>query len=181
VALLFGDNMASFDLAIPTILKHEGGLVNHPNDPGGITNFGISLRALLEKNDRQFDINKDGKLDAEDIKKMTLKAAIEFYRKYYWHPLFDQITSQEVATKYFDMAVNMGQRQATIIVQRALNNFTLVRTDGILGPITLANINSRERLLPFIQLEHGRFYVNLVNGNRKFQPFLLGWLNRALY
>jgi lysozyme family protein len=58
-----------FNELVKTILKFEGGYVDHPSDPGGATNFGISLRfMLLTKDVELFDMNKDGKIDKEDVK-----------------------------------------------------------------------------------------------------------------
>jgi len=175
--------MATFKDAIDTILHHEGGLVNHPKDPGGITNYGISLRALQQLNDLAFDIDCDGALDADDIKGLTVEQAKEFYEKHYWSPVFNNIISQKVATKYFDMCVNMGQRQATLIVQRAVNTLTPIGVDGLLGSKTLEAINSASGtvLLNLIQNQQVRFYVALVRKEKNLGAFLIGWLNRALY
>ena len=82
--------MARFDMSIETILKHEGGYVNDPDDPGGETNFGISKRQYLKI----------------DIASLTIEQAKMLYRQDYWK--YDEIISQPVATKVFDMAVNMG-------------------------------------------------------------------------
>jgi len=86
--------MAEFSRAINTILKNEGGYVNNPNDPGGETNYGISKRSFPDV----------------DIRNLTQEKAIAIYRASYWgkYPLLDQLDSQEVATKVFDLMVNMG-------------------------------------------------------------------------
>ncbi|KKL48233.1 hypothetical protein LCGC14_2327530, partial [marine sediment metagenome] len=100
--------MASFDKAIPTILKHEGGYVHDPLDPGGETNFGISKRAFPEL----------------DIKNLTSGQAVDIYRERYWlHHIYDGIVNQDIATKVFDLAVNMGHRAAHRLLQKALRKF----------------------------------------------------------
>lgn len=80
--------MSNFDLAIQTVLSHEGSFVADPYDIGGATNYGISLRWLQSVGDidkdsfLEGDLNKDGTVDIKDIKKIDQKQAIEFYRKY---------------------------------------------------------------------------------------------------
>jgi len=75
--------MSLFELAIPIVLRHEGGLVDNPNDPGGITNHGVSLRWLKSKG-LAGDLNHDGDVDAADIKIMTVEQASGFYKTYWW-------------------------------------------------------------------------------------------------
>lgn len=86
----------NFPLALGFVLKHEGGYVNDPDDPGGETNRGISKR---------FHPN-------EDIKGMTDRRAGEIYHQEYWLPTCD-ILSFPKDVIYFDQAVNMGRAAAT--------------------------------------------------------------------
>lgn len=77
--------MANYQLIIPIILKHEGGLTDDPYDRGGITNYGISLKFAQSTKDKELlDIDKDGDIDREDIKKLTKERAIEVYKKHFW-------------------------------------------------------------------------------------------------
>jgi lysozyme family protein len=63
--------MSDFNQAVKVILQHEGGYVDNPNDPGGATNYGISLRFLAD-HPESGDFNGDGEVDAEDIANMTV-------------------------------------------------------------------------------------------------------------
>ena len=86
--------MADFEVALKVILKNEGGDVDHKNDKGGATSFGISKRFLLS-----IGIEKEpANLNFDEI--------CELYKDHFWR--FDKIRSQEVATKLFDMSVNFG-------------------------------------------------------------------------
>jgi lysozyme family protein len=180
--------MADFDQAIGVILRHEGGWVNDPADPGGATNYGISLRfALLEltkdKDGDGFldgDFNHDGIIDAADMRDMNVQDAIRTYKTYIWDPKpFSGVVDQLLGTKFFDMTVNMGWRQACIIVQRALDG--KVKVDGDVGPISLAAINMSHpyNLTERICQEQEKFYVALAQQKPKLAKFLPGWLKRA--
>jgi len=158
-------------------LKHEGGFTI---DHAGATNFGISERFAREIG---LDINGDGKTDAEDIKLLTVDKAIAIYQKEFWDKYgYDKIDDWSIAAKVFDMAVNMGAKQAHRIVQRALNwcGFPCA-IDGILGKITLSLINKapQETLMKALCLFHEKFYLDIISKNVKYLKYKNGWLKRA--
>jgi len=173
--------MAKFDLAILLILKHEGKLADNPNDPGGITNYGISLRWLKAKG---IDVDGDGDVDGDDIRALNAFAATELYRKFIWH--FDDVQDQTLAMKIFDIEVNMGPRGATIITQRALNRMKFgvyVKEDGRWGPKTLRAVNRArpvEILLRNIRAHQLIRYFKIVRKNPDLEEFLYAWCRRAL-
>ncbi len=178
--------MAKFEKAIGTILKHEGGFVNHKSDPGGVTSYGISLRFLKDHpSDGDFDM--DGDVDAEDIKNMTQRQAMEIYHKHWWAKYgYRNINDQTIATKVLDFSVNMGAKRAHILLQAALNNaFVLNLTeDGVLGPATIAVLNSIEDSEEQILLtaycdEAWGFYQRLIANKPSLAVFKKGWYNRA--
>jgi lysozyme family protein len=157
--------MASFDQAIGLVLAHEGGYVFNPADPGGERNFGISKRAYPNL----------------DIKHLTEDQANEIYRQDYWR--YDGIANQDVATKIFDMAVNMGPPTAHRLLQMALNaQGQAVAVDGVFGPQTLAATNRVDptRLLQEFRAQAAVRYADIVLGNRAERTFLLGWMRRAV-
>lgn len=175
--------MSDFDQAVKTIFENEGGLTDHPADPGGITNFGITLPVLRE--DGVFgDINDDGKIDAEDIRQLTKEQAREIYNRQWWLRWgYGRIENQWIATKVFDLSVNLGPGQAHKIVQRALKAVGRpVKIDGVLGPITLEALNScpdKLSLLAAMRSEAAGVYRLIVAAKPEMGVFLAGWLKRA--
>ncbi len=179
--------MSNFDVAIEVILKNEGGFVNHPNDPGGATSYGISLRFLAEHPELG-DFDLDGDVDIEDIANMTREQAIEIYRICWWDQYgYGRIIDQTIATKVFDHSVNMGAKRAHILLQTALNKaFGLnLSVDGVLGNASCNAINhcldgDQEQILLSAYCEEiWGFYSRLIAGNPKFKVFERGWKRRA--
>jgi len=181
--------MAEFSKAFANVIELEGGFVDHPNDPGGATNFGISLRFLKATNDLELgDMDGNGTIDFKDIKLMTIQDAARLYKKYFWDAYnYVAITNQAVANKIFDMCVNMGANQAHKLLQSAINS-TLgqlaIKSDGILGPKTgeAMSLAMQEpyALLVALRSHQEGFYKILVKQNSKFVAFKEGWLKRAL-
>jgi len=184
------DSSDHFDKAILITLKHEGGFVNDPVDPGGATNWGMSIRFLT--NDAgdadgdgflDGDIDKDGDIDVDDIKNMTVEEARKLYRIYFWDKYdYDTIIDFVVAARVFDMTVNMGPKQTGKIVQRALNDCGQnVGVDGAIGKNTFAAINCTdpEILMAEIRQQHAQFYLDLIAAKPKFEKYRKGWLRRA--
>ena len=94
----------NYDFALNGLLKDEGGYTNHPSDPGGPTNFGITLA------DYKKYINKNG--TAEDVKNMTVLQAKSIYRKRYWDALDCDNLPSGVDYAIFDYGVNSGVGRA---------------------------------------------------------------------
>jgi len=190
---------SKFEDALPVILKHEGGFVDNQHDPGGATNFGISLRYLQARGDLDQDgfldgdVDRDGDVDADDVVAMDEETAGVFYKTGFWYPgKYGFINDQETATKAFDLGVNMGIKQAATIVQRALTaaGWHDVKDDGVLGDISMKCINdTTASLLPAIRSEAAGFYRALIMRNaalierghdvHDFSVFKKGWLRRA--
>lgn len=170
--------MADFNLSIPTVLRHEGGFVNDSADPGGATNFGVSLR-WLKSQGLAGDINHDGDIDISDIRGLTPELASSFYLQCWWVKYgYGNIIPQAVATKIFDTSVNVGPIRAHTFVQQVVG---INPTTGTFGPITLGKVNSANSvtLLAGLQNVQAQFYRDLVTKNPARQKFLNGWLNRA--
>ena len=179
--------MSTFEHAIPLVMRHEGGFVNHPNDPGGATNFGVSLRFLAD-HPEYGDFDQDGDVDVHDIANMTLEQAQLIYRVFWWDKFgYGRINDQTIATKAFDFSVNMGAKRAHVLLQRALNKaFSLRLTvDGILGNASIGAINAcldgdqEQQLLTAYCNEAWGFYQRLIANNSKFRVFERGWKRRA--
>lgn len=153
--------MANFHEALQHIWRWEGKHSNDPRDPGGDTWYGISRRA------HPGIPWPPSKEDAERI-----------YREKYWY--FDGVRDQDVATKLFDMAVNMGPETAIKHLQVALRSFGLsITLDGDFGPQTLkaTNLIQPREVLKGLRLRQIQHYLRL---EKVDNPFLRGWLNRAV-
>ena len=136
---------APFMQAVETVLAHEGGFADDPADPGGATNWGVSLRFLLAQGaldgPAEYDFDGDGDVDAEDVRAMTRADAIEIYRRHFWDKYDYGRLPSGIGAKVFDLAITMGGAQAHRLLQRACRACgEHVDADGILGPVTRAAI-----------------------------------------
>lgn len=107
----------SFDTIITKVLRFEGGLVLDPNDPGGLTNMGISQRAYPK----------------EYILGMTAERAKEIYKRDYWNPAKCVLLPEALQGIHLDTAINCGVSRAAKILQEAAH----VTVDGMIGPKTI--------------------------------------------
>lgn len=121
---------ANFGIALAHLLKHEGGFVNHPKDPGGITNLGVTKRVWE---------SWTGKPASEaDMRALTPAAVAPLYRARYWYAVRADDLPAGVDYAVFDAAVNSGPVQAAKWLQRAVG----VADDGKIGPATLAAVRA---------------------------------------
>lgn len=178
-------DIADFKHSQTFTARWEGGYCNHPNDPGGATKYGVSLRWLKSLPIIDADINGDGAITIEDVKALTPEQAAELFRQKFWLPYHCDELPTKTATVYYDTVVNTGPAQAARIMQRGYNACrpdTPLKVDGIAGPLTRASMKAMQDNPSYLKAcidarEH--FYKMLVAGNSKFKPFLKGWLNRT--
>jgi lysozyme family protein len=174
-----------FDYAIEFVLKHEGGFVNSKKDPGGATNYGVSLRFLKAAG---LDIDLDGDVDVNDILALDKDRAREIYRRFWWNKYhYWGISDSDIAKKILDMSVHMGAKQAHKIAQIAVNRLCdkPIAVDGLLGPETFRAINKlvaegkTQALYDELKDNAAHFYINLAADVPELKLFLKGWLRRA--
>ena len=165
---------SAFDQAMDFVFRWEGGLVNDPNDPGGLTKYGISQRAYPQL----------------DIGSLTREQAREIYRSDYWQTLGLTHLPPVVAIVLMDSIVNLGSRRAVQLLQTAYNDLAdgnHLAVDGVLGPITRRTVigftagpdSARTMALTqrFLMRRVGR-YARLA-ANPGLAGFLRGWIRRA--
>lgn len=168
--------MTNFDLAISHVLKMEGGFVEHPADPGGPTNYGITLATLARW--------RGVPVDSAAVKSLTESEARQIYFELFWTANgLDLLTNSAVATVVFDQVVNRGPGPAIRMLQLALESTTseAVDVDGVLGPktATLANRALYRPLVVRLFVEAQRAYLDLWKHRPSTAPFLAGWLART--
>ena len=154
------------------VLKHEGGLVNHPSDPGGITNYGISLRAARGMGSLA-DVDGDGDVDANDIIQMSRDEAKRIYRTLYWNVTRCDELPAGVDYAVFDLAVNAGPARAVKILQNAVRT----NQDGVIGAKTikaLRDVANNDIVIDRMARNREIFYRSL----KTFETFGKGWLRR---
>ncbi len=179
--------MDYFEQAVELVLSNEGGFVDNPADPGGATNFGISLRflrALPPERLKKYGFFEP--LDVSQIRDMTLDQAKLIYRGEFWDAVpFAQLAEPNIATYIFDMCVNHGIAQGVKLAQRAvwavMRKFNYIPDDGVLGVETIRLLNRQNQTFVIILIaERAGFMRQLAAVNPKLDgEFLHGWLARC--
>lgn len=169
--------MRDFNDYFKVILEHEGGFNNHPADPGGATNYGVSLLFLKDVSLIDGDIDHDGDIDKDDIIALTIEDSEKIYKKFFWDPLhLEGIESELLQLHLFDHGVNAGTKTAVKLLQRVLG----IVDDGSIGPVT-TRITNRYigDIVEKYKTARQNYYLQLVDKNPKLGVFKKGWLNRV--
>lgn len=155
----------NWDTAIKHILKWEGGYVNHPQDPGGRTNLGVTQRVWEEWT---------GKPATEaDMRGLTVDMVTPLYKKRYWDAVRGDDLPSGVDLCVFDFAVNAGVNRASRTLQQVVG----VTVDGVIGPRTLAAVTAKpaEQIIEDYAGLREAFYKALPT----FATFGKGWMRRV--
>jgi len=158
----------SYPLAQKLVLKHEGGKVDHPKDPGGRTNQGVIQRVYDGYRRRK-------KQPLRSVYQMTNAERDEIYRDQYWKAIRGDELPAGIDYCVYDGAVNSGPVQSIKWLQRALN---MNRIDGQIGEATLAaidNCDDHDRLVREICRRRMVFLRQL----KTFPTFGRGWTSRV--
>jgi len=156
----------NLERSIEEVLRHEGGWSDHPADPGGATNMGVTLRTY-----RKYKRNPH--LTPEDLKNLTLEEVHDIYKIGYWDPIKADELPSGVDFVVFDMAINAGPGRAVKLLQEVVGT----RADGVVGPITLRAVDeySPERVVTDYTNAREDYYRLLPH----FSTFGRGWLRRT--
>lgn len=178
----------AFELAHKHVAKWEGGYFDHPNDPGGVTMYGVSLMFLKSLGLIEGDIDGDGDIDRDDVLAITKEKAKEIFKKHFWDLGKAEKLPPLVAMAYYDLAVNAGTGRAAIVLQEAINKLkpgAIRNYAGNVGPLTqkyaklIADEGNESKLVSLYLDQRGYWYKRLAKAKPKTAVFLKGWLNRT--
>jgi lysozyme family protein len=156
---------SNWDNAFKMMLASEGGYVNHPSDPGGMTNLGVTKRVWEEWVGRESN--------EKEMRSLTSEMVEPLYKRKFWDACKCDELPSGIDYLVFDFAVNAGVGRSAKILQTAVG----VTPDGGIGPITVAAVNAipeAELVEKFSQAKED-FYRSL----NTFETFGKGWLNRV--
>ena len=154
-------------------IRREGGYVDHPSDPGGATNMGITIYTL--KQWRGTEVTKD------DVRNLTREEATQIYYQLFWKPLnLENLSTGWLKELMFDWCVNAGARNPIRQLQRLVGT----KSDGYLGPKTatlIADFYSLHGIrAPGLIVDcRIMWYLRLAQSKHSRIDFVPGWFNRA--
>jgi lysozyme family protein len=147
------------------MLQSEGGYVNHPSDPGGMTNLGVTKRVWEEWVGRESN--------EKEMRSLTPEMVAPLYKRKFWDACKCDDLPTGIDYLVFDFAVNAGPGRSAKILQTSIG----VPADGGIGPITLAAVNKEDPAALIEKFSDAKesFYRSL----NTFETFGKGWLNRV--
>ncbi len=170
------------------IVAREGGYANDPDDPGGATNFGVTIHTMRRLG---LDLDRDGTVTAADVRRLTRDQAVNiFLEHYYARPLIAE-PPQPLRASVFDMYVNAGGNAVKILQRLMVDMGYAVAVDGALGPVSIAAVRaayeaSPDYLVDAYGIARRNYYFRLADrrtASRKYARTKAGgnggWIKRA--
>lgn len=170
------------------IVAREGGYVNDPDDPGGATNFGVTIHTMRRL---RLDLDRDGAITPADVRRLTRTQAVDIFLEHYFkRPLIAELP-QTLQASVFDMYVNAGSNAVKILQKLLVDMGYAVSVDGALGPQTLAAARAAyrkaaEHLVDAYGIARRNYYFRLADrrvASRKYARTRAGgkggWIKRA--
>jgi len=180
--------MKSVEELAAEIIRREGGYVNDPDDPGGATNFGVTIGTMRRLG---LDLDGDGRITSQDVKKLKMEQAADiFIQQYFNEPRIDLLPGP-LQPSVFDMNVNAGSRSIKIL-QKLLRKFDEpVAVDGGIGPQTAgaaarALAKAPDSFVDAYGIARRNYYYRLADRRPALRKFARrrdggkgGWIKRA--
>jgi len=159
----------NFDICLDEILLHEGGWVNHPSDPGGMTNLGITKDTYENWLKRE--------VSEKEMRALTIPAVKPIYKARYWDVIKGDDLPAGLDLCVFDFGVNAGTARAARYLQRMVG----VVEDGKLGPRTLSAVLQfiRARGIAYAIMRYQDIRRDYYKMLKTFPVFGRGWLKRV--
>jgi lysozyme family protein len=157
---------ADYEACEARVLAHEGGFTNDPQDPGGPTNFGITI----------FDARKYWKpaATAADVKAMPISVAKDIYRQKYWAAMRCDELPAGVDDTVFDYGVNSGIARSGKVLRRVV---AMPDTDWHVTDEVLGAVKKRDAQLIIISMNDER--LKFLESLRTWPTFGKGWGRRV--
>jgi lysozyme family protein len=155
----------NFRDCLELVLKHEGGYVDHPKDPGGRTNLGVTQRVWEEWIGHP--------ATEKDMRELTPAIVAPMYEMRYWRTSYCEKLPRGLDLLVFSMAVNAGSGRSVKLLQDAIG----VVADGVIGPNTMAKINEANVEVLIDKFSEAR--TSFYKGLKTFPVFGKGWLSRT--
>mgnify|MGYP001316426921 CR=1 FL=1 len=155
----------NWEKSLELLLKHEGGYVDHPDDPGGETNLGVT-KAVYEEHG-----------GTKDMKDLTVEDVKPIYKKSYWDRVKGDDLPAGLDLCVFDFGVNAGTGRAAKYLQTMIGTVA----DGGIGPNTLKKLdeyldeNGLTKTINDYQDARQEYYESLST----FETFGKGWTRRV--
>lgn len=127
------------------IVAREGGFVNDPDDPGGATNYGVTIGTMKSLG---LDLNRDGKVDVSDVRALTRAQAQQVFVDHYFRKPRLAELPEAVQASVFDMYVNAGNNAVKILQKLVTRMGFATSADGIVGPQTIAAVRDAATVAP---------------------------------
>ena len=153
----------NFKKCLELVLKSEGGWVNHPSDPGGETNLGVTKRVWEEWIGHP----------VESLKNLTKDQVAPLYEQRYWRPCYGEVLPRGLDLIVFSMGVNAGPGRSVKLLQSSIGCLP----DGVIGPATRGVIRDSNTATLITKFSETRreYYKSL----KTFSMFGKGWLARV--
>lgn len=170
------------------IVAREGGFVNDPDDPGGPTNFGVTLGTLRRLG---LDVDRDGKIDIDDVRTLQPANAEVIFVEHYFERTGIRALPAVLQASVFDMYVNAGRAAVRILQQLLVEMGHPIVVDGAIGPQTVEAAEVAAALAPqYLADAYGiarrNFYLRLADARPASRKFARsrrgekgGWVRRA--
>lgn len=180
--------MHSVESIAAEIVRREGGFVNDPDDPGGATNYGVTINTLRRLGR---DLTGDGRIDTADVRALTPEQAAAIYVRHYFEQPKINLLPEVLHASVFDMQVNAGAN-AVRILQRLVSAMGFpAADDGAIGPATIRAVQAAaaaapEHIADAYGVERRNYYYRLADQRPASRKYARrrdggkgGWIVRA--
>ena len=161
----------NFDRIMTWLAQYEGGFVNHPKDPGGATNRGVTQRVYNAFRRRQGQAPRS-------VRNLTDQEHDAIYLRQYWMPVRGDELPAGIDASVFDMAVHSGVSRASKTLQRCIG----AKPDGVIGEITLGKLAQlvKQGQLEVIIKQFNKRRMSFMRRLKTFKTFGKGWTRRVM-